>query len=124
MITFRGTVIKGENIGEGMGYPTANFSRRVLTNTGITRGVYFASVDISGTVYRAVLIVGVPGKEIQKRDGKVELYILNFNGRLYGRRVEVSVYKKLRQIKKFSTEVELIDQIKKDISEASTLPLS
>jgi len=119
MIVVRGTVIKGENIGERLGYPTANFSKRVIGNKKISRGVYIANAILGKKEYPALFVLGVPGFK-RFKSGKVETYLIGRknSSRLYGRKLTVRIYKKIRPLKKYSLGKELISRIKKDIKQA------
>lgn len=114
-LLIQGVVIRGEQIGERQGFPTANFSRSVLRGTNLTAGVYIAHTVLRSRRYRALAVIGVPGKRIQKR-GKVELYILNYPRQvLYGRRVEFIVHKKIRPLYWYQRESALIMRIRRDV---------
>ena len=45
----------------------------------------------------------------------LEIHIFDFNKNIYGQRIEVEFYKKIREEKKFNDLNELKDQISKDI---------
>ena len=64
---------------------------------------------------KSILIIGVPGIRIQKK-GKVEVYLLDYNKRIYGRQLTIEVVKKIRPIKKYKNIPALLTRIKKDIS--------
>lgn len=117
MQIIRGKVIKGEQIGEKLGFPTANLSRRVLVGKRLGNGVYTALVKFNHKKKWALVIIGVPGIKKQPQ-GKVEVYILNFKGNLYGKFLLIEVYKKLRPIKKYIDAKSLNMQIRKDIQQA------
>ena len=112
-----GKVIKGEKIGEKQGYPTANLSRQVLVGKKLTRGVYIAKAKIATKWHKALVVIGVPGVKVQKK-GKVEVYLLDYKGNLYGKTVIAKVYKKLRGIKKYRNKEVLLRQIHRDVQRA------
>lgn len=112
-----GKVVKGEGIGEKQGYPTANLSRQVLVGKKLTRGVYIAKAKIEAKWYKALVVIGVPGVKIQKK-GKVEVYLLDYRGNLYGETVMAKVHKKLRKIKKYKNQKDLLKQIHRDVQRA------
>lgn len=114
-VQISGKVIRGENIGEKQGYPTANLSPSVLRNKKIGSGVYIAKTKLKNKWYRSILIIGVPGVKIQKK-GKVESYLLDYNQQIYGCQLVIEVVKKIRPIKKYKNIPALITRIKKDIS--------
>lgn len=112
-----GKVVKGEGIGERQGYPTANLSSQVLVGKRLPRGVYVARAKLAAKWHKALMVIGVPGVRVQKK-GKVEVYLLDYQGRLYGRKIVVKVLKRLRKIKKYGHHKDLIKQIRKDIQQA------
>jgi len=117
MKIIKGTVIHGDKIGKKQGYPTANLSRRVLIYKKLNKGVYVATVELKKRTYKALLVIGIPGIKKQKK-GKVEVYLLNYQGNLYNKKLVVRVYKKLRGIKYYKHKVALKKQIYKDIQAA------
>jgi riboflavin kinase/FMN adenylyltransferase len=52
------------------------------------------------------------------RDSRVEAYLLDFEGDLYGRVMDVSFVRRIREEKRFSGVQELIEQIARDVEEA------
>jgi len=112
-----GKVIKGESIGKKQGYPTANLSRQVLVGKKLTRGVYIAKAKIAAKWYKALVVIGVLGVKVQKK-GKVEVYLLDYQGNLYGKTIIAKVHKKLRGIKKYKNQKVLLRQIHRDVQRA------
>lgn len=111
----RGTVIKGDERGNTLGFPTANLSE---IETHIPRdGVYGARAHgLFGTRMAAVNIGPNPTFGVTKR--KVEVHLLDFEGSLYGRSLAIDFLAKLRDTRRFATKDELIEQLKEDIMAA------
>lgn len=111
MIDILAEVVHGRKIGRALGFPTANMSLEGYSD--IERGVYRSSVEIDGTVYRAMSNVGVRpsvgGKELL-----LETHVIGFTGDLYGRRLRVSLVEKLRDEKRFSSISDLKEQLQRD----------
>jgi FAD synthase len=100
-----GRVVRGDDYGKKLGFPTANLE---VGNKNIPRaGVYAGNALLEGRKYRAGIVVG-PGK-------KVEAHLIGYNGDAYGKEIKLRIEKFLREYKKFNTEEELIEQIKKDL---------
>jgi len=112
-----GRVIHGEKIGKKLGYPTANLSRRALARKRFKNGVYAAEVELKKRVYKALLVIGVLGIKKPKK-GKVEVYLLNYHGNLYNKKLVVRVCRRLRGIKYYKSEEALKKQIRQDIQRA------
>ncbi len=117
MQTISGKVIHGDRLGKKQGYPTANFSRRVLVGKKISNGVYSATTTIRSKQHRALVIIGTPSIT-RRTKGKVETYIIGFHGNLYNKKITVAILKKIRALKKFDSIALLQKQIQRDITAA------
>lgn len=101
-----GVVQKGQQKGGILGYPTANIPCDGL----VSGGIYAGEIEWKGIRYPAALY---------KEDGKniLEAHLLDFQGDVYGTHIIISAYQKVRDVKRFSSEEELIAAIKKDVNE-------
>ena len=113
-----GKVVKGRNIGKGIGFPTANLS--ASTELMPADGVYAAWAFVSGRRHGAVVNIGV-APTFGGRDKRVEVHILGFKGNIYGRKIEVEFVRRLRGEKAFKSKEALITQIRKDAERAATM---
>jgi riboflavin kinase/FMN adenylyltransferase len=112
----RGEVVVGDKRGRSIGFPTAN----VLPDTDAVipaSGVYAGFVRFGEKEYAACTNVGV-APTFGRTESRVEAYLLDFEGDLYGRVVDVSFVKRIRQERRFSGVDELIGQIRRDVGEA------
>lgn len=112
--TVDGVVVRGDQRGAGLGYPTANLqvSERVAVPA---RGIYAGVFSATGEPARPCAIsVGVNptfgGQEL-----RVEAYVLDFAGDLYGREAAVAFHHRLRDEEKFDSIDALIAQIAADV---------
>jgi riboflavin kinase/FMN adenylyltransferase len=109
----RGEVVKGDQRGRELGFPTANF---VLGETiHPAYGVYAARVNIEGEKewYGAAVNIGIrPMFEIP--EAEVESYIFDFNREIYGKTLRVQPVKRLRSEAKFNSIEELKVQMQDD----------
>ncbi|KKU68561.1 MAG: Riboflavin biosynthesis protein RibF [Parcubacteria group bacterium GW2011_GWA2_47_16] len=118
MITpiIEGKVLKGDGYGRKLGFPTANLDRKQFLKDkmdlplGIYAGVAF--LHHIKKIRKVAIIVGPLDK---KKIPKIEAHILDFKGRLYGKKLTLYPYKFLRPFEVFKTEKILIAQIKKDV---------
>ena len=112
-----GEVIKGDGRGAGLGWPTANVS----TPSGLAhppRGVYAGRARTKGAWYRAAVNVGVNptfGGEEGVTPLRVEAYLLDFEGDLYGNDIRIEFHKRLRDELKFESVDELTEKIAEDV---------
>ncbi len=119
----RGPVIKGEQMGRKLGFPTAN-----LDVTGLLTppaGVYAAEANLAAAHFRAAVNIGHrPTVHSADPQLHVEAHLLDFEGDIYGQSLELVFLKKLRQEQKFPTPAALRAQITDDICEARNLSVS
>lgn len=106
-----GTVVTGDARGGTLGFPTANLSldpELLVPASGIYAG--FAAG------HRAALSLGLnphyDGDEL-----RIEAFLLGFSGDLYGKRLVVELWRRLRDERAFESERELVDQIARDVEE-------
>lgn len=111
MLELRGRVVRGEQLGRTIGYPTANLTKNYFHFHPISNGVYAGWAYCGQEQMPAVAIIGV--------DKKIEVHLIGFRGDLYGKQLRFVVVKKLRGIKKFSGGKKLVEQIKQDIKQAT-----
>jgi riboflavin kinase / FMN adenylyltransferase len=107
-----GTVVAGDARGGTLGYPTANLAvPSELLVPGY--GIYAGQVGD----HRAAISIGV-NPHYGGEERRVEAFLLDFRGDLYGQRLVVELWKRLRSERAFTSEQELIDQIARDVDEA------
>jgi riboflavin kinase/FMN adenylyltransferase len=112
-------VVKGDQLGSKLGFPTAN-----LDCVGLVlppNGVYAAHVLVRGKTHRAVLNIG-HRPTVQNPTPKIhlEVHLLDFAAELYDKELEVTFAVKLRDERKFASLDDLKTQIACDITEAKT----
>jgi riboflavin kinase / FMN adenylyltransferase len=122
-VSVLGTVVAGDGVGRSIGTPTANIDPHHEVVPPV--GVYAVKVDIGEKTLSGVLNIGYKptfyGRPPERQEPVIEVHILDFDGDLYGRHIEVFFVKKLRSEKKFKDREELSERIKKDIDTARGL---
>lgn len=119
LYVIRGEVVAGERRGRTIGFPTAN----LLSDPAVVvpaRGVYAGRVRIGLKEYVSCMNIGT-APTFARGAYRIEAHLLDFDGDLYGRVVDVSFMERIRAEKKFKTIVELRDRIKRDIELARSL---
>lgn len=111
---FSGTVVKGNQLGRTIGFPTANIQMGDPDKLLPAVGVYAVRVkDENGLSYNGMLNIGfrptVSGAEMT-----TEVNIFGFNQEIYGQMLTVHLIARLRNEQKFSGLDSLKDQLKKD----------
>ncbi len=112
----RGEVIVGDRRGRTIGFPTANILPDA-TQIIPARGVYAGFAYIGKEVHAACTNVGV-APTFERGENRVEAYLIDYEGDLYGRIVDVSFVLRIRPEKRFSGVEELKEQIARDVDEA------
>ena len=114
LYSFKQTVTEGLRIGRFLGSPTIN--QAMAEDKALPSfGVYAVFCDVRGTVYGGVANIGVrPTITGGRTKPTCETHIFDFDGTLYGEKVRVYLYKKLRAELKFGDLSALSQQIVKD----------
>ncbi|MCQ4921747.1 bifunctional riboflavin kinase/FAD synthetase [Tissierella carlieri] len=108
-----GKVIPGKNRGNKLGFPTANIEP--IDNYVIPKnGVYMTNTIIDNKRYISATNIGY-NPTFNEDVLKIETYILNFEGNIYGKTLEIEFLDFLRDDIKFETKEDLIKQMKIDI---------
>jgi len=114
-----GHVVRGAQLGRKLGYPTANvrLGRRVSPVGGI-----FA-VRVHGIERRAMPGVASLGVRptVNGTEPLLEAHLFDFDGDLYGRRIDVEFVAKLRDEAKFADLDTMVRQIDRDAAEARAI---
>jgi riboflavin kinase / FMN adenylyltransferase len=112
-----GEVVRGDQRGRELGYPTANL--RLDPGCGLRHGIYAVRVEIDGTRFDGVASFG---RRPMFDVGIVllEVHLFDFSGDLYGRNLDVAVIAWIRPEFKFDTVAELIHRMDEDSRIAHT----
>jgi riboflavin kinase / FMN adenylyltransferase len=105
-----GIVVEGDARGGTLGFPTANLDIEpalLVPAYGIYAG--------SALGHRAAISIGT-NPHYGGHERRVEAYLLDFEGDLYGRRLTVELWQRLRDERAFSSEQELVEQIARDVA--------
>ena len=115
--TILGTVVRGDNLGKEIGFPTANLSAH--SEQFPPNGVYVAEAKIDNQRRRGVINLGVrPTVSGGKSERVLEIHLFDFNRDIYRQDVEVRFLKFLRPEKKFENLDVLVQQIRRDVERA------
>jgi riboflavin kinase/FMN adenylyltransferase len=111
-----GVVARGEQLGRRIGFPTANVD--VSCEQLPPPGVYAVRAFVDGRARAAVANLGRRPTVSQSAELALEAHLLDFEGDLYGREMEIAFRRKLRDEKKFDGLAELKAQIARDVEAA------
>ena len=113
--TFSGKVVFGKQLGSKLGVPTANLW--LPKNKLPIAGVYIVKVLFEGKELGGIANMGTR-PTVDGQTPVLEVHILEFSQRIYGKKITVEFCKKVRDEKKFDGLEALKEQIFKDISTA------
>jgi riboflavin kinase/FMN adenylyltransferase len=106
-----GLVVSGDARGGTLGFPTANL--RVEPDLLVPAfGIYAGAVG----EHRAAVSIGV-NPHYGGDERRIEAFLLDFEGDLYGTRLVIELWRRLRDERAFADEQELIDQIARDVEQ-------
>lgn len=120
-----GTVIKGDARGRRLGYHTANLDLGEEVRPPF--GVYATVARVADARYGSVTNVGYRPTITQhlpagvKPDLLIETHLFDFDGDLYGSKMEVLFIEKLRDERRFHDVASLVEQIRRDEARARAI---
>src|SRR6266704_292899 len=118
--TILGTVVRGDDLGKKIGFPTANLSAH--NEQFPPNGVYFAEAKLDGVAYPGVVNLGYrPTVSSSKTERILEIHLLDFDRDIYGKDLELRFIRYLRPEKKFENVDALVRQIECDVQQAREL---
>ena len=112
-----GRVVRGEQLGRKLGYPTANvrFRRRRLP----VGGIFAVRVDVRGGPQSLPGVASIGTRPtVGGVEPLLEAHVFDFGGDLYGREITVQCVQYLRPELRFETVAAMVEQIHRDAAEA------
>ena len=111
-----GTVIKGEQLGRTIGFPTANLDLKDNTKLIPANGVYAVKVQLQNEEkpYFGMMNIGYRPTVSLAQKQSIEIYLFDFQADLYEAHLKVSLYKRIRKEEKFVNLATLKSQLSKD----------
>jgi len=115
--TLQSTIIKGKQLGRKLGFPTANLDPIFIDISNVESGVYAGLIEIDSLngKFKAAVSIGL-NSTFDQANFTVEAYILDFDQDIYGKKVRLELVAKIREMQKFESVDELIEQIKSDVN--------
>lgn len=120
-VTLRGTVAHGDKRGRVLGFPTANVNSPL---PGMAYGVYASETRIVGheKTWLSVTSYGTR-PTFNGADQRIETHILDFQGDLYDREIEIRLLTFIRPELHFSSVDGLVETMRNDIKQVRGLSL-
>lgn len=110
----RGEVVRGDQRGRQIGFPTANLSlwqEQIIPSNG----VYAGYARLQGETFPAVTNVGIR-PTFAGDDVTVEVHLLDFNRDIYGEELAFTFETRLRDERKFNGIAEIRQQLERDVA--------
>jgi riboflavin kinase / FMN adenylyltransferase len=125
-----GVVVEGRRLGRSFGFPTLNLATENELFPG--RGVYVTAVWIPSQrrMLPSVTNIGTRPTVSSQHMVTIESHVLDFEANVYGERVRLYFFLRVRAERAFPTSADLMDQIQRDVKatrrwyEAATVDLS
>lgn len=111
---YEGIVISGSQLGRTLGFPTANLDPTLLDQV-THEGVYAANVRIDGQAYTGALYIG-PRLILDETKRVLEIFVLDFDGDLYGKTVDFQLGTFVREPMDFDSFDALTVQLEADVA--------
>ena len=117
--SLHGRVVTGAGRGVALGFPTANLD--IASEQALPAdGVYASWAYIDGRAYQSMTNIG-QNPTFGDRKRAVEVYVVDYQGDLYGRELKLNIMERLRDEKKFSTVAGLKKQMAEDVKHGKAI---
>ncbi len=116
--TVSGVVESGAGRGTGLGFPTANI--RLDREQALGHGIYAVHVLVEGARYDGAAYLGTR-PTFDAGPPLLETFLFDFDGNLYGRRIEVAFIGFVRPDAKFRSGTDLAAQMQTDVAKARAI---
>ncbi len=113
-----GRVISGQRLGRTLGVPTANLALEPTNR--LAHGVYAVVARVDGRAFPAVASFGTR-PTVDNGPPLLEVHLLDFNGDLYGREMEVEFVERIRDELKFDSIPSLTAEMERDKARARAI---
>lgn len=98
-----GIVVKGEQLGRKLGFPTANLHPHSSLQLIPAIGIYAAQVRVGSRLYNAAMSIGVRPTVAEHGTLSIEAHLFDFSDDLYGMDIELLFHTYIRAEKKFDS---------------------
>ena len=115
-VALRGEVVRGDARGRELGFPTANLGGEI-EGLRPADGVYAGWAVVRGEQYEAAISVGANVTFDPDGESRVEAYLIDFSGDLYGERIELRFVERLRGMAAFASVEALVARMQEDVRE-------
>lgn len=118
---FEGMVVKGNQIGRTLGYPTANIQPTDSLKLIPGIGIYAVRIDIQGIFYGGMMSIGKRPTVEDSKQITIEVHVFDWSEDLYGQRIRIYMVEKMRNEEKYNGLEALKQQLILDEKQARQL---
>ncbi|MDO6490156.1 MULTISPECIES: bifunctional riboflavin kinase/FAD synthetase [unclassified Cellulophaga] len=115
-----GIVTKGKGLGRQLNYPTANIYIKEEYKLIPKNGVYVVKAKLNNSTVFGMMNIGY-NPTVNGTEKTIEVNFFNFDGDLYGKKIQVDILDRIRDEVKFSSLDDLKEQLAKDQETATSL---
>ncbi|MES2865111.1 MAG: bifunctional riboflavin kinase/FAD synthetase [Bacteroidota bacterium] len=108
-----GNVVKGNQLGRTIGFPTANIEIPEEYKLIPKNGVYVVTANVNNQVVFGMMNIGVK-PTLGENKLSIEVHLLNFDSHIYNQKIQVNVLERLRDEQKFESFNALKSQLELD----------
>ncbi len=108
-----GTVVKGRQLGQKLGYPTANLHIKETYKLIPRGGVYVVKANIDNREYYGMMNIGT-NPTVGGKEQTIETHFFDLNQSLYGKKLKIELLKRIRSEENFANTKALIEAMKAD----------
>ncbi len=109
-----GTVIKGQQLGRKINFPTANISIKEKYKLIPKIGVYIVQCSVDDLTYNGMMSIGFNPTVNENKTVNLEVNLFDFNEDIYDKKIRVTFLKRIRDEEKFDSIDALKNQLEKD----------
>jgi riboflavin kinase/FMN adenylyltransferase len=115
-----GTVIRGDQLGRQLGYPTANIVVEEKYKLIPSDGIFAVTVNVAGGQYKGMAYIG-SRPTVNGLTRNIEVNIFDFDQEIYNQPIRMDFHNYVRGDIKFSSLDELVIQLAKDKESVTAL---
>jgi riboflavin kinase/FMN adenylyltransferase len=109
-----GEVVRGQNIGSNLGFPTANLDTGAKNKLIPPDGIYAVFAHHQGIRYGGMLYIGTRPTLTEFHNRTIEVHLFDFKKTIYGHQIQLDLVDRIRDDAAFKSLDELRSQLEKD----------
>jgi riboflavin kinase/FMN adenylyltransferase len=120
--TLTGTVVKGQQIGRSINFPTANLALDEIHKIIPKNGAYAVTVKVENEIFKGMLNIGTkPTVNFEKEDLFIEVHLFDFTKDIYHKSIQLNLFYYIREEMHFKSLELLKSQLKNDETQIRNL---